>query len=410
VQVVDVDALDEHLAHWVDRPPRVVVSGNFATPRTLVDAVDRLLPGYRLWTLNAQPGVPDRDGVVHETPFVGPGVRSSERLSYIPARLSLVPRMFARTYVPDVVLLHVTPPRDGFVSLGIEVNVLPAAVEQARANGGLVIAQLNPQMPWTTGDALLPVDAVDIAVEASEPLASPIPRTPGDVEAAIGERVAGLVADRSTLQLGIGSIPDATLAALTNRRRLRLWTEMASDGVLRLERAGALDEDVPLVTSFLFGSPELYAWADGNPRLHLQRTETTNDPARIAQQPLMTSINSALQVDLYAQANASWVRGRIWSGLGGQSDFVVGALHAVGGQAVVALPSWHPRADRSTIVPTLEAPATSFQHSWVVTEQGAAAITPEPLDAQVRNLIRSAAHPDARPGLEQAAVERHLLR
>jgi acyl-CoA hydrolase len=185
---------------------------------------------------------------------------------------------------------------------------------------------------------------------------------------------------------------------------------MLSDGVLELDAAGALDPDEQLVASFLFGSPELYAWAHENPRLHMLRTETTNDPGRIAEQHLMTSVNSALQVDLFAQANASWVRGRIWSGFGGQSDFVVGALHATGGQAIVALPSWHPRADRSTIVAALDGPASSFQHSWVVTEQGAAAVTPEPLERQVRNLIGQAAHPDARAGLEQAAAERGLLR
>jgi acyl-CoA hydrolase len=185
---------------------------------------------------------------------------------------------------------------------------------------------------------------------------------------------------------------------------------MVSDGVLSLLSAGALEHDAPHVASFMFGTSELYAWAHENPRLQMLRTETTNDPARIAQQPLMTSVNSALQVDLFAQANASWVRGRIWSGFGGQSDFVVGALHAVGGQAVVALPSWHPRADRSTIVPALDGPATSFQHSWVVTENGAAAITPEPLDRQVRNLIDKAAHPDAREGLQEVAAQRGLLR
>jgi acyl-CoA hydrolase len=318
--------------------------------------------------------------------------------------------LFRRTCVPDVVLLHVAPPRNGCVSLGVEVNVLPAAVEQARAAGGLVVAQVNPRMPWTSGDAELPLELVDLALEADEPLASPAVHVPGDVEAAIGERVAGLICDGSTLQLGIGGIPNATLAALVERRSLRVWTEMLSDGVLDLERKGALDTDSPLVTSFVFGSPELYAWADDNPRLTFLRTERTNDPAVIAQQPLMTSVNSALQVDLFAQANASWVRGRIYSGLGGQSDFVVGALHAVGGQAVVALPSWHPRADRSTIVPVLDGPVTSFQHSWVVTEQGAAAITPEPLAVQARNLIDRAAHPDARAGLEQAAAERGVLR
>lgn len=409
MRIIDATRLSEHLGSLVERRARVVVSGNFATPHVLLDAVDRCLPRYRLWALNAQPGLPDREGVSHETPFVGAGVRDSERLEYIPARLSLVPRMFARTCIPDVVLLHVAPPRNGCVSLGVEVNVLPAAVEQARTHGGLVIAQINPDMPWTSGDAEIPVELVDLAIEAQQPLPSPAPRTPGQIESVIGERVAGLVADRSTLQLGIGGIPDATLAGLTSRRLLRLWTEMLSDGVLTLEQLGAFDPDVPLVSSFLFGSPELYAWAHDNPRLRMVRTEITNDPARIAQQPLMTSVNSALQVDLYAQANASWVRGRIYSGFGGQSDFVVGALHSPGGQAVVALPSWHPRADRSTIVPVLDGPATSFQHSWVVTEQGAAAITPEPFVNQVRNLVWHAAHPDARPMLEAAMAEMHLL-
>jgi acyl-CoA hydrolase len=155
-----------------------------------------------------------------------------------------VPRLFARTCLPDVVLLHVAPPRKGKVSLGIEVNVLPAAVEQARANGGVVIAQINPDMPWTYGDSELDADLVDLAIEAQEPLAQPVRRPPGEVEAAIGERVAGLVADRSTLQLGIGGVPDATLAALTGRRSLRIWSEMVSDGILDLTAAGALDPDV----------------------------------------------------------------------------------------------------------------------------------------------------------------------
>jgi acyl-CoA hydrolase len=410
MRYVDEQQLRQALAPLADRTPRVVTAGNFATPQALLGVVDTSLPTYRLWALNAQPGVPDREGVVHETPFVGAGVRNSPRLEYIPARLSLVPRLFRRTCVPDVVLLHVAPPKGGCVSLGVEVNVLPAAVEQARASGGLVIAQVNPRMPWTSGDAELPLEMVDLAFEADEPLASPAVHAPGPVEAAIGERVAGLISDGSTLQLGIGGIPNATLAALSDRRHLRVWTEMLSDGVLDLERKGVLAPASPLVTSFVFGSPELYEWVDDNPRLTFLRTERTNDPAVIAQQPLMTSVNSALQVDLFAQANASWVRGRIYSGLGGQSDFVVGALHAIGGQAVVALPSWHPRADVSTIVPVLAGPVTSFQHSWVVTEQGAAAITPEPLAVQARHLIDHAAHPDARAGLEQAAADNGVLR
>jgi acyl-CoA hydrolase len=407
MRVVDEKGLVAALGPLSAGRPRVVVAGNFATPHTTLSLLDAVLPTYQLFALNAQVGVPERPGVVHETPFVGPGVRRSPRLDYVPARLSLVPRLFALTHAPDVVLLHTTPPRAGRVSLGVEVNILPAAVEQCRRRGGLVIAQINPQMPWTYGDGELSTDLVDLGLEVDAPLVSPVPRQPGDLERSIGERVAAIVEDGATLQLGIGGVPDATLAGLVKRRGLRVWTEMFSDGVLALDAAGALDHDEQLVASFLFGSPELYRWVDGNPRIRMLRTEVTNDPAEIARRPRMTSVNSALQVDLYGQANASWAGGRIYSGFGGQSDFVVGALHAAGGVAVVALPSWHPKADRSTIVPTLDGPATSFQHSYVVTEQGAASIWTATSREQARHLI-AVAHTDARPALEEAATGRAL--
>lgn len=407
MRMVDEAGLLAALTPLTAGRPRVVVAGNFATPHTTLNLVDAALPAYRLFALNAQAGVPDRPDVVHETPFVGPGVRHSERLDYVPARLSLVPRLFARTHAPDLVVLHATPPRAGRVSLGLEVNILPAAVEACRRRGGLVIAQVNPRMPWTYGDGELATDLIDVGFEVDAPLPSPVPRQPGDLEQTIGERVAAFVEDGATLQLGIGGVPDATLAGLVKRRGLRIWTEMFSDGVLALEADGALDRDEQLVASFLFGSQELYTWVDGNPRVRMLRTEITNDPAEISRHPRMTSVNSALQVDLYGQANASWAGGRIYSGFGGQSDFVVGALHATGGVAVVALPSWHPKADRSTIVATLDGPATSFQHSWVVTEQGAASIWPATSRDQASNLI-AVAHPDARPALREAAAARGL--
>lgn len=407
MRLVDEPGLRAALAPLTGGRPRVVVAGNFATPHTVLRCLDGVLPEYQLFALNAQAGMPERPGVVHETPFVGPGVRRSPRLDYVPARLSLVPRLFALTYAPHVVVLHTTPPRAGRVSLGLEVNILPAAVEQCRRRGGLVIAQVNPRMPWTYGDGELATDMIDLGFEVDEPLSSPVPRQPGDLERSIGERVAAIVEDGATLQLGIGGVPDATLAGLGSRRGLRIWTEMFSDGVLALDSAGALDSDEQLVASFLFGSPELYSWVDGNPRIRMLRTEVTNDPAEIARRPRMTSVNSALQVDLYGQANASWASGRIYSGFGGQSDFVVGALHAVGGVAVVALPSWHPKADRSTIVPALDGPATSFQHSWVVTEQGAASIWPATSREQASHLI-AVAHPDARAALAEAARDRGL--
>ncbi|GAA3873343.1 acetyl-CoA hydrolase/transferase C-terminal domain-containing protein [Saccharothrix violaceirubra] len=379
--------------------PRVVASGNFATPWVALGIVDEVLAEYRLFMLNAQPGVPDRDGVVLETPFVGPGMRGRRLLRYFPSRLSLVPQLLGGPLAPDVVLIHTSEPFDGTVSLGTEVNILPAAIDAVRARGGLVVAQLNPRMPYTYGDAVLPVDEIDYAIEVDEPLASPTPRPVTDVSGEIGERVAALVGDGATLQLGIGAVPDAVLAALTGRRGLAVWSEMFSDGVLGL--GDALDPDMPVTASFVFGSAELYAWVDRNPRVRLLRTEKTNDPGIIARQRSLVSINSALQVDLYAQADASRVRGRIHSGFGGQTDFVVGALHSPGGHAIIALPSWHPKADVSTVVPSLAGPVTSFQHSYIVSEQGTARVWGHDADGQAQQILDHVAHPDARARLRE---------
>ncbi|HSE08530.1 MAG TPA: acetyl-CoA hydrolase/transferase C-terminal domain-containing protein [Nocardioidaceae bacterium] len=386
--------------------PRVVASGNFATPWRLLAEVDQLLASYRLWILNAQPGIPDREGVELETSFVGVGMRSSPRLHYIPSRLSLVPLLFEGANPPDVVLLHTSLPRDGKVSLGTEVNVLPAAIEAVRRRGGVVIAQANRLMPYTFGDAEVSIDDIDLIVEAEAPLASPPHVGLDDASARIGDLVAGRVHDGATLQAGIGAVPDATLGALKDRRGLRVWTEMFSDSVLELERVGALDQAEPITTSFLFGSPELYAWVDGNPRVRMARTETTNDPARIARNAAMTSVNTALQVDLFGQANASRIGARIYSGFGGQTDFIVGALHSRGGQALIALRSWHPKVNRSTIVPLVDEPVTSFQMTGVVTEQGVAEVFGHDQKTQAAHLIEEAAHPDVR---EELWEEAHAL-
>nr|WP_246283904.1 acetyl-CoA hydrolase/transferase C-terminal domain-containing protein [Nocardioides perillae] len=389
--------------------PRVVVTGNHATPWHLLGLVDAALPAYRLWTLNGQPGLPDREGVVLETCFVGPGQRRSPRLSYVPSRLSLVPTLFSTSLPPDAVLLHTTRPEGGRVSLGTEVNVLPAAVEAVRARGGLVVAQVDAHVPWTYGDAELDLDLVDVLVEADEPpVHAPLVRV-DDEAARIGELVAGRVADGSTLQAGIGAVPDAALRGLADRRGLRVWTEMFSDSVLALERAGALDADVPVTASFLFGSEEMHDWVDRNERVRLLRTETTNDPALIARNPRMVSVNTALQVDLFGQANASRIAARIHSGFGGQTDFIVGALHSAGGQAVIALRSWHPKADVSTIVPLVEEPVTSFQMSAVVTEQGVAEVFGRDQGEQARQLVEHAAHPQVREELREEGVALGLL-
>lgn len=424
MRVLDVEQVGEALAALPAAEPRVVASGNFATPRALLAALDRARERYRLFMLAAHGELPRREGVIFETPFVGPAMRDAgERLDYLPMRLSLVPRLFATLRPPDVALIHTSLPHDGKVSLGIEVNVLVAAIERVRARGGLVVAQLNPQMPYTLGDGELDEELVDLAVEVGEPLSEPVSAFgDGSLPAhaqRIAELVAGLVGERATLQLGIGNIPDATLRVLATRSAPRgggaprsgglgVWSEMISDGVLGLERRGLLDAERPIVCSFMFGTRELYEWVHRNPRVRMARTETSNDPARIAAHPEMVSVNTALQVDLFDQAGASHIGGRVYSGFGGQPDFVGGALHSPGGQAVIALCSWHERSATSTIVPRLEGPATSFQHSAVVTEQGCAHIFARSQRAQARLMIEHAAHPDAREELFAQAAARGL--
>jgi len=404
VRTVSEDRLGALLGA-VPGTPRVVAGGNFATPWRALSALDAAVAEYRLFMLNAQAGIPARDGVTLETPFVGPGMRGQPALRYFPCRLSLVPVLLSGPLAPDIVLVQTSVPSGGMVSLGTEVNVLPAAIEAVRARGGLVIAQVNPQVPYTYGDSVLAVDDIDYAIEADLSLPSPVPRPVPATAGAIGERVAALVGDGSALQLGIGAVPDAVLAALTQRRGLTIWSEMFSDGVLALDKGGALDAGAQVTGSFAFGTAELYAWMDRNPSIRMLRTETVNDPALIARQRQMVSVNSALEVDLFAQANACRVHGAIYSGFGGQTDFVVGALHSPGGRAIIALPSWHPKADVSTVVPRLLGPVTSFQHSFIVSEQGTAAIWGHDSTEQARQIIGQVAHPSARDELREAARE-----
>ena len=376
-------------------------------PARLLSLVDATVPEYRLNVLNAYPGIPTRDGVTHETSFVGTGMRNSPNLEYVPARLSLVPRLFSRTLLPDIVLVQTSAPVDGKVSLGTEINILPAAIESARSRGALVLAQVNEKMPYTFGDGEYDLKDFDLWVEDDDAVSVNAPAAAAGERSssaeAIGDFCASRVSSGATLQLGVGEVPDATLSGLVGLRGLGLWTEMFSDGVLTLLAAGALDPDRVITSSFAVGSPELLEWMHLNPQVRMLRTETINSPANIARQPAMTSINTAMQVDLFAQANASRRNARIHSGFGGQTDFIVGSLHAPGGQAIMALRSWHPKADVSTVVPLVDEPVTSFQASAIITEQGIAEISGRTEKAQARAIIENAAHPSVREELWEEA-------
>ena len=384
---------------------RAVASGNFATPTALISALDESLETYTLHMLNAHGDLPDRPGVTLETAFVGPGMRGKANLSYVPSRLSMVPLLYFGPLQPDVVLLHTTVPRDGRVSLGIEVNVLPAAVEAVRSRGGIVVGMMNPRMPYLYGDAEMLTGHFDYLVEVDTPLPAIRASAPDERSRAIGGNVAEMIDDGACMQLGIGAVPDAVLESLKGHRELTVWSEMISDGVHSLERAGALSKKRPIVSSFIFGSNELYEWIDGNHRIRMLRTEKTNDPALIARHPRMTSVNAALQVDLFGQTNASSIRNRIYSGFGGQTDFIVGAMHAPQGQAFIALSSIHDKSGSSNIVDALSTRVTSFQQSAVVTEQGVARLWGLSQAGQARAIIKHAAHPSAREFLTQRAEE-----
>jgi acyl-CoA hydrolase len=408
MRVINTEQLKSVLAHLPENP-RIIASGNFAAPHALLAAADQSLEKFTLHMLNAQKGIPDREGITYETAFVGHGMRRHPRLKYIPSRLSLLPvviRDFAR---PDAVFLHTSERRHDTVSLGTEVNILPSAIETARAHGGIVIAQANKQMPYTYGDAQIYETEIDYLVEVDEPLEEKAETAFATESLEIGARIAALIEDGSTLQLGIGAIPDSVLSSLKERSGLRIWTEMFSDGVFELHKMGVLDPDVLLTASFIFGSRELYEWLHLNRRVQMLRTERTNDPGNIAKQAKMQSINAALQIDLFDQANASHVRGEIYSGFGGSTDFIVGSLHSRGGRSFMALPSWHPKAQVSTIVPRLSENITSFQHSFVVTEQGAAACFGRSQSEQATNLIEKASHPSARHELRQEARRLKLI-
>lgn len=388
--------------------PRVIVSGNAVAPAELIDVLDSVYDEMRLWSINIAIRPPMRDGITHESPFIGPGLRRAP-VEYRPSRLSLVPQMVRTTTPPDVVAVMVSEPVDGKVSLGLDCTTLPTAIEEVKARGGILVGQVNRHVPYTYGDTEVHVELFDALWSADREFPTPRPPVtegPAYEEAArIGALVAERVPDGATLQLGVGEVPDAIMPHLTSRRGLHVWTELAGDWVLTLDRAGALAAGDVFTSSIVIGSPELYEWLHLNERFRMRSCEVTNSTAHIAAQPSMTSLNTALQIDLFAQANASRVGKRILTGFGGQTDFIVGAMHAPGGQAIMALRSIHPKRGTSTIVGQLDDPTTSFQQTCVITENGVADVFGCTEREQAANLIEHAAHPSVRDDLWESARE-----
>jgi acyl-CoA hydrolase len=355
----------------------------------------------------------------HNALFVGPGDRqavNTGQADYTPIFLSEIPALFSAGVLPlDVALLQVSPPDEhGFLSLGVEVLASKAAAEAART----VIIQVNRQMPRVLGDSFLHVSRVHAVVESDEPLPELDSGGFGQVEEAIGQHIATLIPDGATLQLGIGTIPDAVLASLTGKRDLGLHTEMISDGVMQAMEAGIFSgtrktlHPGKALATLILGSHALYRFVDNNPAFELHPSTYTNDPFIIAQNDNLIAINSALEVDLTGQVCADSIGTRIYSGFGGQLDFMRGAARSRGGKPIIALPATAREEEMSRIVPILQPGAgvvtTRGDVHYVVTEFGVAQLYSKTLRQRAQALI-GIAHPKFRAPLERAASERKLL-
>jgi 4-hydroxybutyrate CoA-transferase len=353
----------------------------------------------------------------HRALFIGPNARQAiadGRADYVPIFLSDVPRLFDSGRLPlDAVFVNATPPdAHGFCSLGTSVEAMHAAIRAART----VIVQFNAGMPRTLGDSFIHVSQIDLAVECDVPPYEHPVGTFGEIERRIGEHVAELVPDGATLQLGIGAIPAATALALRDKRDLGVHTEMFTDSIVDLVEAGVVTgarkerNRGKLVTAFLMGTKRLYDFVDDNPMVEMRPVDFTNDTHVIRSFSRMVAINSAIEVDLSGQVVADSIGHRLYSGVGGQMDFMRGAGLAEEGRAIIALPSTA-RGGTSRIVASLREGAgvvTTRAHvRTVVTEWGVAELFGLSLRERAAELIRIA-HPDARDVLTAEARALHL--
>lgn len=349
--------------------------------------------------------------------FVGANIRpliNFDSVDYIPCFLSEMPNLFRNNIIPiDVALIQVSPPdHHGYCSLGTSVDVVKAAIEQAK----VVIAQVNPQMPRTHGDGIIHKDSIHFIVESNEPIQESERRPLSEIEMKIGMNAASLVEDGATLQMGIGNIPDSVLACLKNHKNLGIHTEMWSDGALELIECGAVNNSKKnfhkgkTVSTFLMGSKKLYDFIHDNPTVILLEANYVNNPSIIARNDKVTAINSAVEIDLTGQVCADSIGHKIISGVGGQIDFIRGATLSKGGKPIIALPS-RTNKGQSRIVATLKSGAgvvTTRAHiHYVVTEFGIADLFGKTLKERSQALIRIS-HPDDQESLEKQWFEEYL--
>jgi 4-hydroxybutyrate CoA-transferase len=409
---------------------RVFLTGNCSVPQKLLGALvaraGELTDVEIIQVLtmgeapHAAPGLEKHLRI--NTLFISDNVRAAVnegRGDFTPCFLSEVPLLFRNGILPiDVALIHVSPPDEhGFCSLGLEAGLVKTPAQVAQ----VVIAEVNEQMPRTLGDSFIHISKINYAIPVNYPLAELLMSETNETAMQIGRHVADLVEDGSTLQLGIGTIPNSVLGLLSNRRDLGIHTELFSDGVMELVQRGVITNEKKtlhqgkIVAGFILGSHALYAWVDDNPIVELHPTEYVNDPFVIAQNDKMVSINSAIEVDLTGQVCSDSIGPRLYSGVGGQVDFIYGASRSKGGKPIIALPSMAVMKDGSKvskIVAMLKPGAgvvTTRNHvHYVVTEYGVARLYGKTIRQRARALI-DVAHPAFREELEQKAYELKYL-
>jgi len=361
----------------------------------------------------------------HVSYFIGNNARlavNEGRADHVPIFLSEVPTIFLRGIVKlDVALIHVSPPDEhGFCSYGIDVGIIKNTADKAK----IIIAQVNPQMPRSLGDTFIHINKINYIVEVDEPIQE-LPQADEDMSAKaaavyekIGMNTAELIEDGSTLQLGIGVIPDAVLKFMSNKRALGIHTEMFSDGVIDLVESGVITNEMKtlhkgkMIAGFALGTKRLYDFIDNNPIIEMHPQEYVNDPFIIAQNRKMVAINSAIEIDLTGQVCADSMGPRMYSGFGGQVDFIRGAARSEGGKPIIALPASTKNDTISRIVASLKPGAgvvtSRADVHYVVTEYGVAFLHGKTLRERVLSMI-NIAHPDFRDELTKYAQDNKYI-
>jgi len=411
---------------------RVFLTGNVSVPQKVLAALVEYAPNLENVEICQALTIGSADYVGSSmeghlrvnTMFVSANVRKAVqegRADFTPVLLSEFPLLFKRGHLPlDAALIHVSPPDEhGFCSLGVEVGLTKSPAESAR----VIIAEVNQQMPRTLGDSFLHVSRLNYIIPVNYPIAEMAMAEEGSSE--VVEKIAGFIAelipDGATMQLGIGAIPDAVLKYLHHKKDLGVHSELFSDGVIELVNAGVLTNarkslhPGKIIAGFMLGTHRLYEWADDNPLIELHRTEYVNDPFVIAQNERMVAINSAIEVDLTGQVCADSIGPKLYSGVGGQLDFIYGASRSKGGVPIIALPSTTMLKDGTLITRVAgmlkqgAGVVTSRNHvRYIVTEYGVADLYGKSIRQRAQQLIH-VAHPNFRADLERQARELHYL-